>query len=49
MNALRRLWRRYLNADNRYICGCCDDRFATREDGIAHVRRCHPEYAAALR
>lgn len=39
---------RTMAADERYICGACDDRFAGRGEGVAHVVRCHPEFAAGL-
>jgi hypothetical protein len=48
MGALGRLPRwlqRTIDADERYICAACDDRFAGRSDGIAHVLDCHPEFA----
>ena len=37
---------RFLDSDERVICGCCDERFAGRAAGISHVVACHPEYAA---
>lgn len=39
---------RVMDADERYICAACDDRFAGRTEGIAHVVAHHPEYSAAL-
>lgn len=43
------LWlERVIDADERYICAACDDRFANRGDGITHVVHCHPEYASVL-
>lgn len=43
------LWlQRVIDADGRYICAACDDRFADRTDGITHVMHCHPEYASML-
>lgn len=39
---------RLLLADNRYICGGCDDRFQSRSQGIEHVQRCHPEYRGVI-
>ncbi|MCC6495347.1 MAG: hypothetical protein IT193_03710 [Propionibacteriaceae bacterium] len=35
---------RVLDADTRYICAACDDRFRCRIEGIEHVLRCHPEF-----
>jgi hypothetical protein len=42
---LSRWMNRVLDADDRYICGCCDDRFPGRPEGVAHVIACHPEFA----
>ena len=39
---------RLLATDQRYVCGACDDRFASRGQGAEHVLRCHPEYAGVL-
>ncbi len=39
---------RVLDSDERFICGCCDDRFAGRAAGVSHVVACHPEFAAAF-
>lgn len=37
-----------LDADERYICAVCDDRFPGRYEGTSHVVACHPEFAAML-
>lgn len=37
-----------LDADERYICGVCDDRFPGRYEGTSHVVACHPEFAGML-
>ncbi len=48
MSALRRWVNRIIDADERYICGCCDDRFPGRAEGVAHVVAFHPEFAGAF-
>ncbi len=45
---LSRWMNRIIDADERYICGCCDDRFPGRAEGVAHVVACHPEFAGAF-
>ncbi|MGV8907499.1 MAG: hypothetical protein ACOH1Y_00810 [Propionicimonas sp.] len=48
---LRRLSRwllQTMEADGRYICAACDDRFRGRGEGVAHVVHCHPESAGIL-
>jgi len=37
-----------LDADERYICAVCDDRFPGRYEGTSHVVACHPEFAGML-
>jgi hypothetical protein len=39
---------RVLDADERYICGSCDDRFPGRTEGVAHVVACHPQFAGVF-
>jgi hypothetical protein len=39
---------RIIDADERYICAACDDRFPGRHEGISHVLACHPEFAGML-
>jgi hypothetical protein len=39
---------RVVGPDERYACGGCDDRFASRSTGISHVLRCHPEYQGVV-
>jgi hypothetical protein len=45
---LSRWLERVMDADERFICAACDDRFADRSDGITHVMHCHPEFATAF-
>lgn len=45
---LTRWMDRILDADERYICAACDDRFPGRSEGISHVMACHPEFAGML-
>ena len=45
---LSRWMNRILDTDERYICGCCDDRFPGRAEGVSHVVSCHPEFAGAF-
>ena len=37
-----------IDADRRYICGSCDDRFPGRAEGMAHVLAFHPEFAGTF-
>lgn len=39
---------RILNADSRYVCAACDERFPNATAGIEHVARCHPEYRGVV-
>jgi hypothetical protein len=39
---------RVLDADERYICATCDDRFPGRTEGVVHVAACHPEVSTVL-
>ncbi|HEX5336262.1 MAG TPA: hypothetical protein VFW55_10290 [Propionicimonas sp.] len=48
MSVLARWMNRIIDADERHICGCCDDRFPGRAEGVAHVIACHPEFAGAV-
>lgn len=41
---LERWMDRLITPDDRYICGACDDRFASRSMGVSHVLHCHPEF-----
>lgn len=34
-----------IDADERYICASCEDRFPGRSAAIEHVIHCHPEFA----
>ena len=41
------LWlQRTMDAEERFICAACDDRFPGRSAAIEHVIHCHPEFAA---
>ena len=44
-SAFGRWLQRVLDADTRYICAACDDRFRCRTEGVEHVLRCHPEFS----
>lgn len=39
---------RILNADSRYVCAACDERFPSASAGVEHVVRCHPEYRGVV-
>ncbi len=39
---------RVVEADPRYICAACDDRFPNHALGAEHVWRCHPEYEGVV-
>ncbi|HEY3340235.1 MAG TPA: hypothetical protein VGK18_17180 [Propionicimonas sp.] len=46
--SIERWMDRLIVTDDRYICGGCDDRFANRSMGVAHVLRCHPEFQGVV-
>lgn len=45
---ISRWMNRILDADERYICAACDERFPGRFEGVSHVTACHPEFAGML-
>jgi len=48
LTGLERWMDRVIIPDDRYVCGGCDDRFASRSMGVAHVLRCHPEFQGVV-
>lgn len=41
-------WLDRVLADERFICGACDDRFSSQALGVEHVLHCHPEYQGVV-
>jgi hypothetical protein len=48
LGRLSRWLQQIIDSDERYICAACNDRFLGRGEGVAHVVRCHPDYAGVL-
>lgn len=48
MNRLAAWFDRLMKADERYVCGVCDDRFFDRTEGTDHILRCHPEFRTVM-
>ncbi len=46
MNRLFAWFDRLIEADQRYACGVCDDRFNDLALAADHVLHCHPEFRA---